>query len=373
MHEILRHVGIFLLIHRAVGADEVPGLGIGQHVLHHRLIPAVDVLLGTLANVNIAKAAGRPLHTEHGVEHEGIFPVVIPALAGLVLRGVQHRVPHEVAVVQHCLFVLLLLVIPVHHHAFLRGVHSVVIHIFADIQPVAAQLARQFRVRLLQSGVVLQLHMEHVGAVLDLGDTRLPEEIQNVHRLHGNVAQPTQLAAIPEHTVDGRAADDLVPPAFGVGSLKARLLQHHRHDGRQLPRLLHIPRLTGQDVGGGEVVHGVGVLVGDRVQQPRAHRLHLLLFAALPQTLPVPQPIPLLIVDHPLLQIGLALLVLPQGLHRLPQLLRTDADPHRRIFRCHDFFFFHHSISLTCIGMNSGALSTSSLGMSSAVYMGLSR
>ena len=57
------------------------------------------------------------------VEHERILPVVVPAPRRhlrVILRGIQHILPHELAVLQHLPSLTLRVVVPVHHQRLLR-------------------------------------------------------------------------------------------------------------------------------------------------------------------------------------------------------------------------------------------------------------
>ena len=357
-----RPVGVLVFVHRAVGADEEPGRGVGQRVFQDGLIHQVDLLLGALAQVDVAVAAGRPLLREQHVEHEGVFPVVVPAplghagaaghlphhgtaifvrahqlrLGGLnrvVLRGIQHRFPHVLAVLQYLSALHVGVIVPVHHQRLVAGVHRVVIEIAAQGKITPPQLALQLGILRQQLVVVHQLRGEEVGAVLNVRHARLPEQVQQIHPLHADVAQPAQLRAVPEHAVHGAAGLQLVPPGGGIRPLELVFLQHHRQNAAQPLSLLPVVRLTGQHRGSGIAVHGVGVLGQDAVHQPAAGGLGVAAVAALPllfHLLPVAQLPELLVVDDPLLQPGLALLVLFQDAVGSAQFLRPNFGPHRK-------------------------------------------
>ena len=64
------------------------------------------------------------------------------------------------------------------------------------------------------------------------------------------------------------------------------------------------------------------MLIGQRVEEPCAGGLHLLLLVS--HALPVPELVPLLIVNDALLQIGLSLLVLLQRVVCLADLLHAN-------------------------------------------------
>ena len=129
----------FPLVHCSVLTAEEPGrsahLGIADEAGLHQ----VDLGLGTAAHVHIAVAAGTSLDGEEGVEFIGIPAVVIEARLRhgrpdhlsvsiqqrlqLILRGEQHRVPQEFAVVEQAV----LPVVDLHHRGLPGGIHPVVI------------------------------------------------------------------------------------------------------------------------------------------------------------------------------------------------------------------------------------------------------
>ena len=217
---------------------------------------------------------------------------------------------------QHLFSALQLLVVPVHHGGFAADVHRVVVKIAVETSLAAAfQLALQLRIGCQQQVVVLQLHVEEVAGVLNVRDAAFPEEAEYIHLPHGNVTEAVQFLFVPENAVDAGARLQLVVPHIVVDFLKIVLLQHHRHDGAEHFRLRLVSGFPGQNVGGGEIVHGIGVLVGDGVEQPAGRRLHLILFL-FAHALPVAQLVPLLVFHNAPLQIGLALFV---AVERLPR------------------------------------------------------
>ena len=229
----------------------------------------------------------------------------------LVFRGVQHLIAHIFAVVE----LSPALIIHIHHQRFVVRGYRIVVQEFGYLGGVAPETARQLRVLVTEPVVVPQLHMEHIGAVLQILHPRLPEQVQQVHLADGDFALSL---AVPKDLIAAGAGFELVPPDVGIGGFKVALAQHHRQNGAQLPGRIPVPRLLGQNGAGGIGVHGVGVLGHNDVAQPRRHRVPggaAVVVAQLP---------PLLVVDDPPLQIGFAGLVAVQELLKVPHLRRAD-------------------------------------------------
>ena len=163
--EVLAQIRKFLLIHRAIRADKVPGPGVDQKILQHRLIALVDVFLSALCQVYIPKAAGATLHPEHRIKYKGIHAVVIPTtipVLFVVFSGKQHRVAHILAVVQYRAAALKFLIIPIHHQALAICADGIIVDILADCGGRASQLSLQLWILLLQLLIVPQLQTEEV-------------------------------------------------------------------------------------------------------------------------------------------------------------------------------------------------------------------
>ena len=81
--------------------------------------------------------------------------------------------------------------------------------------------------------------------------------------------------------------------------------------------------MPGQYIGPGKIVHGLGVFVGDGIEQPPRGGLHR---ASRPpaHTFPVAHPVPLLVLNDPPLQVGLALPAAVQDHPGGPDLFRPD-------------------------------------------------
>ena len=287
---------------------------------------SVDVHLRVFANGNKAEAERSPLLRVKHVKNERILSMVVPSDFSprrVVLSGVNHIVAHELAVVQDCFGADLALVVPIHHHRFVGGVDTLVVLVSGHREGLAAQLAAQVRVLLLQQIRVLEADVEQVPALLDVADSRLPVDVERVNHPDCYVSQPVLCLLVPDDGVHRRAVFELFPPVVRVRLFEVRSLQDARYNVREgLCRLL-VGLLPGVNVGLWEIVHRVGVLVGDDVKEPPAGRLHVCPALA-PQILPVPQHIPPLVLDNAILQVSLSALVVIEGLHCLAHLLRTN-------------------------------------------------
>ena len=72
--------------------------------------------------------------------------------------------------------------------------------------------------------------MEEAGAVLNIPHPRLPEDVQKIDALDGDIAEAAGLLRVPAHAVDARTGLELLPHAVGIGLFKGVLLQDHRQD-----------------------------------------------------------------------------------------------------------------------------------------------
>ena len=233
MHDVAAKVRQLFLVHACRVAQHIP-LFCGQlHVLVHGVVHLVNGGLGVLHYVDVPKARRAVLFPEQRVEHKGVFPVVVkaPILHGrVVLAGIQHHPVAELAVVQHRLSAgQSLFVVPVHHHALVAGVHTVVMDVLCHVQ-AASGMPLQLRVLSLQPVVVRQAQAEQVRAVLDVLHARLPVQHQHIHAPDADVAQAPSQHRIPEHTLHAGAGLELAPPGVAVGCLVVALFQHRGQD-----------------------------------------------------------------------------------------------------------------------------------------------
>ena len=227
----------------------------------------------------------------------------------VVLAGVEHHAVAELAVVQQRRAVLPgLFVVPVHHHALVRGVNALVVNVLCHFQR-AAGVAFQLGVLGPQLFVVGHRQAEQVGAVLDVHHAGLPVHHQQIHALDGDVSHAVPQPRVPEDALHAGALLELAPPGVAVHLLVFCLFQQHRQDlGKHLGGLL-VVRCPGQHVGFRVVVHGIRVLVGNAVEQPPAGRFGLALHHLVFVVGPVLHPEPQLVVHDPLVQRRLAGLV----------------------------------------------------------------
>ena len=326
MNEIPAQIGVFLLVDRPVHPDKIPGPGRGEHVLQNGLVAPVHILLGGLGHIDVAKAAGASRRAEQGVHDKGVQPMVIPPPLPVlmsVFRGKQHRVPYEFAVVQHLFSLLRLFVVPVDDGSFVRGVHPVLgLGLLARVR-LSGQLPLQLGVGFQQPVIVLHPQIKQIPGLLQVRNAAFPVQVQHIHPAQGNVSQAALLFRVPEDPVNAGTAFELVIHHPVIDLLKVLLLQNHRQDAAQGLGQGLIVFLPGQHIGPGKIVHGLGVFVGNGVEEPAGSRFHLFLCASA-HTFPVPHPVPLFILNDPPLQVGLALAVPVQGLPGFPQFLRAD-------------------------------------------------
>ena len=278
--------------------------------------------------------------------------VEAPGHCGVVLARVEQVAPGEFHEVQRCAAAgQRLFVVPVDDDALVRRVHRVVVQILRQLHTAAAGT------RVGPGGgdvvVIHECAHEEVAAGLNVGDARLPEQIQQVELPHGHVAETAAAGAVPEHAVGRAPVLELIPPRVRPHLLEVRLFQHRRHDGRQCLRVRLVGFAARQDHRLRKAVHRVGVLRDDGVEQPRARWLHhvgALLAPPIAQVLPVPQTVPLLVGDDARLERALAVFVAAQQLRaarniigrdhglahvRQPRLCRRAVGQGVRFFVCH--------------------------------------
>ncbi len=246
----------------------------------------------------------------------------------LILRSEQQRIPHELGVVQHRPSTGREdLVVPVHHHAFPTHIHCIVVDILLHVHRISLQLSLTLGIPLLQQVLVHQLHQEKIPALLDIGDPRLPEKLQKVDLPDVDIPQPVLLLVVPENAVGGGPVLQLFPPVIRVGLFIVVILQDHRQYGGKHFGAALIAPLPGQHHRLGVIVHGVRVLIENGVEKPGRRRLRPRLGGASlspPDDFPVPQLPPQFVLDDPLLQVPLALLVAVQDLNGPGHFLLTD-------------------------------------------------
>ena len=327
MDDVPRQVSQLFLIDARRVAQHIPLAGREQDVLVHGVVHLVDCGLALLHHVDIPEARRAVLLHEQRIEHEGILAVVVEASfcqRRVVLAGVEHHAIAELAVVQNAPALGgKLFVVPVHHDALVAGIKAAVVDVMRHVQH-AGSVSGQLGPAAFQLSRVGQTQREKVGRLLNIVYARLPVEHQQVHGPDGDLAHTAPLLRIPEHAFDSGSLLELAPPGVAVHLLIVSLFQHHgQHAGKRLCRCLVVLG-TGQDVGTGVVVHRVGMLVGDGVEQPAAGRLGFALHHGVLVVLPVSHPEPQFVVHQALVQRGLARLVPLQDLRSLSHLFRPD-------------------------------------------------
>ena len=330
--EILAEVGIFFLIHISIFSDKVSRCCISKHILHNCSVSSVNVSLCILAHINVSKACDSSLNSKERVNHEGIQTVVIPSslcIGGVVLGCEKHLVIDKLAVVEYRLAVYRLLVVPIHHRRLRICVNLVIINILGHINSRASKPIRKLRICLNQKVIVHQLNVEYITALLNVHNTGLPKEIDDVYLSDRNITESVQFGIVPKDAVHTCSRLELVVLHIGVGLLKLILIEDNGNDGRKHLSLCLISLLTGKDIGRGEIVHCGGVFIRYTVEEPCRGRLNVILLVS--HTLPMTELVPLLVVNDFLLKVGFAFLVLVKSQSSLLHLLLADG-----LSQCHN-------------------------------------
>ena len=231
----------------------------------------------------------------------------------VVFGGVQQLAGRKFNQVQFaCLFV-----VPVHEQRALTVVPRVVADVLLDGQPsVACELHP--RVLLPQCVNRHLAHAEQIRAILKVLNRRLPEQIQQVHPSERDFAHPAVRAAVPEDAVARCTILEFIPAAPVVNFIEPGALQNHGNDFAQHLRGLFVTPLPRQNRRNRHIVHEVGVLVHQAVEQPCGMRVNRRFRRAALHPI-VPQAVPFLVADDPLFQHALAALVFEQQ----PEALRN--------------------------------------------------
>ena len=320
MDDVPAEIRQLLLVDACRIAEHIALLGRQQNVLVHGMVHLVNGVLAVFHHIDVPKARGAVLLHEEHIEHKGILSVVIQAPVRqlrVILAGVQHNAVAELAVVQHpAARRVRALVVPIHHHALVRGVHAVLVDVAGYVQHPGG-MACQLGILGRQLGSVLQAQAEKVGRVLNVRHARLPVEHEQVHGPHGDVSHAAPLGRVPEDAGDAGALLELAPPGVAVHLFIVCLFQHHRQYAGQRPGRLLVVCRPGQHIGFRVVIHGIGVLVGDAVEQPPAGRLGLAGHHGVRAVLPVAHAEPQFVVHQTLVQGRFARLVALQDLHCL--------------------------------------------------------
>ena len=337
-----------LQVDSAVPAAEVAGNGPGLGIDGNGLVQQVDFLLSVSPQVDVAPARRALLLREQHVQHKRIFSVSVPACfpqIGVVLAGVEHGIAYELAVLQNFPPACHRVVIPVHHQRFARPARRV-------FGAVLGQGEVRLQVGVLQLGIALHQrfpvqrgHQEHIPALLNILDARLPEQVRQVDAGNRHVAQAVPFAAVPINGVYAGAMLVLFPRLAAVHFLKMILFQYHRQDAGQPAGLLLVALLPGQNDGFGVSVHHVGMLAHDHVHQPFGGAFRGVGIALLQHGIPGVALPPHFVGDEPGFQPGFPRLILFQGLRRFQDPVRGHA-PFGRVLQKTHLFIFRHFLFL---------------------------
>ena len=86
MDKIAAPVGKLLFVDRPVRTDKEPLFPRHESVFQNHLVQLINGQLGTFHNVDITESRRRALFHKQGVEHEGVFPVIVKP--PLLIQGV---------------------------------------------------------------------------------------------------------------------------------------------------------------------------------------------------------------------------------------------------------------------------------------------
>ena len=89
--------------------------------------------------------------------------------------------------------------------------HPVVIQELARLKALALQLALHLRVLTFKLVLVFQIGPEQMAGVLDVGDPRFPEQVEQIHAVDPDITQTVQLVLIPGDPVHRRPRLQLLP------------------------------------------------------------------------------------------------------------------------------------------------------------------
>ena len=232
------------------------------HILFKADPHVVNRNLCVLHNVHIAKPRRAVLFGKEYVKFVRVSPVCIKSILHPFLRlcGIKQIPFAEFDKMQRHSSALVLFVIPVHHHALVRRVNRVIVHVFCT-PCIAAASEFEIRVFPLHLLPVHQLNVKQVRAFLNILYPRLPEQIENIHVHNADVPHTIVLILVPENLVNPCAAFQLVMPCVVVCLLKVVLLQNHRHNLGKHLRIRLVPLLSRQKIRLWVVIHCVRVLV----------------------------------------------------------------------------------------------------------------
>ena len=287
IHKGIAQVQELRSIDATVLALVVPGDGTHLGILNEAGVQQVDDRLGIPANIHIAIAAGATLNGIKGIKYIRILAVVIKAGNGhrrllltghtihhrlyLVLGSIDDLIAHISAVLQSVSAVHELVVVDLNDRVLVLHVHMVIVKELGTHEGLTLQVVLQVGVELLKHILVAKFSMEEVTAALDILDTGLPVDVQQINTLHADVTQAVELALIPNNLVDTGAGLQLLPHSIRIGCFVLVLLQDAGDNGREHHGLSAVGLLPGQNIRLRVCRHGVRMLADDDIVQPAGH------------------------------------------------------------------------------------------------------
>ena len=263
MYYRLREIKEFLLVDRALAAREITGNRAHHSVLDEAGVEQVNGRLRIAAEINVAVAAGRALNREERVEYVRVHTVIVKTAhspLGVILGSIKNNVAHKFAILKRLSALDILVIIHVNDRVLVLGRYVIVVKELGADEGLSLKLALKLGVTPLEHVLVVSLGMEDVTAALNVGNARLPIDIEKVDALNGYITEPAKLRLVPNDLVNARSRLDLLPHNIGIGVLKAVLLEYARNDRRKHTRLATVATLTRQNVRLGVSLHSVSVL-----------------------------------------------------------------------------------------------------------------
>ena len=173
-----------------------------------------------------------------------------------------------------------------------------------------------------QDVIVRKLYVEYITRSLNVCNAAFPKQVDEVDFFNADIADTVELGFVPEHSIYARTGFQFVLPHLTVCTFKICLIEYNGDDRCEHFRLSLVPLFARKDIRGGEVVHGIGMLVCNAVKQPCRRWLNVMLFIT--HAFPMTELVPLLVIYDPAFKVGFPLLVLLQDLVCVLYLLFAD-------------------------------------------------